>query len=230
MPTEASRLRARPDAPREERPPRTNRVREALISALQRRLDHADAALAPLLQARLEELMQSRATEVAATSATRAGSPAIADRSQRTLLGLSEYIQANKRAVHSATSADRERTTVSPPVVLEEFRQLWDRIRTESQLRAALAPIPDDAGPLHSSALLHRAMRLMADTSPGYLQHFLAYADALTWMERLQQVGLLDAAAGNPGAGASAKPRTRKRATAKQPVTKPPIGKVPGDA
>ncbi|WP_248285354.1 DUF2894 domain-containing protein [Novilysobacter ciconiae] len=205
-------------------------MREALISALQRRLDHADAALAPLVQARLEELMQSRATEVAAPPATHAGSPTNADRSQRTLLGLSEYIQANKRAVHSATSTDRESTTVSPTVVLEEFRQLWDRIRTESQLRAALAPIPDDAGPLHSSALLHRAMRLMADTSPGYLQHFLAYADALTWMERLQPVGLLDAPAGNPGAGASAKPRTRKRANAKQPVTKPPIGKVPGDA
>ncbi len=174
--------------------------------------------------------MQSRAAEVAATPATHAASPTNADRSQRTLLGLSEYLQANKRAVHSATSTDRESTTVSPPVVLEEFRQLWDRIRTESQLRAALAPILDDAGPLHSSALLHRAMRLMADTSPGYLQHFLAYADALTWMERLQQAGMLDAAAGNPGAGASAKPRTRKRAKAKQPATKSPIGKVPGEA
>ncbi|QOW25179.1 DUF2894 domain-containing protein [Lysobacter sp. H23M47] len=229
MPTEAARSGAQGHPLPDERP-RTNRVRDALISALQRRLDLADAAVAPLLQARLEELMQSRAAEVAATPATHAASPTNADRSQRTLLGLSEYLQANKRAVHSATSTDRESTTVSPPVVLEEFRQLWDRIRTESQLRAALAPILDDAGPLHSSALLHRAMRLMADTSPGYLQHFLAYADALTWMERLQPVGLLDAAAGNPGAGASAKPRTRKRANAKHPATKSPIGKVPGGA
>lgn len=229
MPTEAARSGAQGHPLPDERP-RTNHVRDALISALQRRLDLADAALAPLVQARLEELMQSRATEVAATPATHAGSPTNADRSQRTLLGLSEYIQAREREVHSATSTDKERTTVSPPVVLEEFRQLWDRIRIESQLRAALAPIPDDAGPLHSSALLHRAMRLMADTSPGYLQHFLAYADALTWMERLQQAGMLDAAAGNPGAGASAKPRTRKRAKAKQPATKSPIGKVPGDA
>ncbi|KIQ97728.1 DUF2894 domain-containing protein [Lysobacter sp. A03] len=228
MPADASRPAARPEPLQDERAQHANRVRDALIAAMQRRLDFADAAVAPLIQARLDELVQSRPAEADATPATHAGSPTTADRSRRALRGLSEYIQANKPAGHPATSTDKESGADSPSTVLEEFRQLWDRIRTDSQLRAALAPIPDDAGPLHSSALLHRALRLMGDTSPGYLQHFIAYADALAWMERLQQAGLFDAAAGNPGAGGSAKPRARKRAKVKQTAVKPPIGKVPG--
>ncbi|MGY0797917.1 DUF2894 domain-containing protein [Lysobacter sp. A286] len=91
--------------------------------------------------------------------------------------------------------------------VLAEFQQLWNRVRTDSQLRRSLDAVPEDAGPLHSSALLHRAMRLMHDASPGYLQHFIGYVDALSWMEQLQEDGVLEP----PTPARSGKTRPRKR-------------------
>lgn len=87
---------------------------------------------------------------------------------------------------------------------LEEFQELWGRIRNDSQVRQSLATAPEGAGPLHSSTLLHRAMTLMRTISPGYLEHFIAYADALSWMEQLQDGG---------GSGSPAKTRARKRGT-----------------
>lgn len=96
-----------------------------------------------------------------------------------------------------ASSRTLERPT------LDEFQELWGRIRTNSQLRQSLATAPEGAGPLHSSTLLHRAMTLMRNASPGYLEHFIAYVDALSWMEQLQEEDVQDR---NPG-----KTRARKR-------------------
>ncbi|HEY4292688.1 DUF2894 domain-containing protein [Luteibacter sp.] len=80
--------------------------------------------------------------------------------------------------------ADRPSTYPELPAV-GEFRKIWSHIRTESQLRQSLQQTPENAGPLNSSALVHRAMALMRDASPGYLRHFLSYIDDLSWMERL---------------------------------------------
>jgi hypothetical protein len=33
---------------------------------------------------------------------------------------------------------------------------------------------------------VHRALTLMRDTSPEYLQHFMAQVDALMWLEQAQ--------------------------------------------
>lgn len=98
--------------------------------------------------------------------------------------------------------------------LLDPFRALWSRVRTESQMRESLAYTADDAGPLNSSALVHRSIALMRDVSPEYLQHFLAYVDGLSWMERLETRN-----GGGPkdptqpatiGKRTRAKPRTRK--------------------
>jgi hypothetical protein len=58
-------------------------------------------------------------------------------------------------------------------------------VRSEKQLRQSLDQVPRNAGPLNSSSLVHRALSLMREVSPGYLQQFLAYADALSWLEQL---------------------------------------------
>src|SRR5690606_13140698 len=87
------------------------------------------------------------------------------------------HIAAARHATETAAVAGLDNTRAdglqaSPSAMLDEFQQLWGRIRTDSQLRQSLAAPPDDAGPLHSSTLLHRAMTLMQDVAPGYLQHF----------------------------------------------------------
>ncbi|MCC5072827.1 DUF2894 domain-containing protein [Xanthomonas campestris] len=74
---------------------------------------------------------------------------------------------------------------------LDNFRRTWATVRTASQVRQSLQDAPADAGPLNSSVLVHRCISLMRAQAPGYLQHFLAYVDALSWMEQLQHGGAL---------------------------------------
>ena len=93
--------------------------------------------------------------------------------------------------------------------VLEYFRETWSKVSTDGNLRQSLAQVPENAGPLNSSHLVHRALSLMHDISPDYLRHFLRHADALSWLEDMETTGVL----GNkPAARVAAKPsRTKTR-------------------
>jgi len=88
---------------------------------------------------------------------------------------------AGGEAGESTPAAD----IAAPMPVLDEFQQLWTRIRIDGLLRQCLDGLPEDAGPLHSSVLTYRAMALMREVCPDYLQHFVAYTDALSWLEQL---------------------------------------------
>ena len=76
---------------------------------------------------------------------------------------------------------------------VEDFRRLWATQRQQAQLQASMQPPPADAGPLNSASLAHRALAAMHDSSPGYLQHFMTWLDALAWLDRMQASG------GRPG-------------------------------
>ncbi|VVD96625.1 hypothetical protein PHO31112_01905 [Pandoraea horticolens] len=111
----------------------------------------------------------------------------------------------------SVSSAPQKRPVVSPspttvPVtptvistddafedldVLEYFRETWSKLSTNGNLRQSLAQVPENAGPLNSSHLVHRALSLMHDVSPDYLRHFLRHADALSWLEDMETTGVL---------------------------------------
>jgi len=71
------------------------------------------------------------------------------------------------------------------PDMLDYFRKTWTGLRTENQLHQSLVQVPQNAGPLNSNSLVHRSLSLMRELSPGYLQHFLTYVDALSWMDRM---------------------------------------------
>jgi hypothetical protein len=68
---------------------------------------------------------------------------------------------------------------------LDYLRTVWSKVSAERQLRESLEQVPKNAGPLNSSSLVHRSLSLMRELSPGYLQQFLSYVDALSWMEQL---------------------------------------------
>ncbi|WP_295958431.1 DUF2894 domain-containing protein [uncultured Xanthomonas sp.] len=112
----------------------------------------------------------------------------------------------------AATAAAR--LTAPQLTAVEDARRLWTELRSRSQLRQSLQPAPADAGPLNSGVLVHRALALMRTLSPGYLQHFLSYVDALSWLQQLQEAGALatpqhpGSAAGKPTTSRS-KPRKR---------------------
>jgi hypothetical protein len=76
---------------------------------------------------------------------------------------------------------------------VRRFSELWSRISAEHQLAQALTRGPEQAGPLNSHRLMLRAMSLMHGLSPDYLRRFLAQADALLWLDQMnQQTSLKD--------------------------------------
>ncbi|MGV2865821.1 DUF2894 domain-containing protein [Achromobacter sp. AGC39] len=70
--------------------------------------------------------------------------------------------------------------------MLEYFRGVWSRVSADRQVRQSQEQVHKNAGPLNSNQLVHRALSLMRELSPGYLQQFLSYTDALMWMEQIQ--------------------------------------------
>jgi hypothetical protein len=90
-------------------------------------------------------------------------------------------------AISGSTSelATAPRPSYPEVPLLDYVRAVWSRVSADRQLRQSLEQVPQNAGPLNSSHLVHRALSAMHELSPAYLHQFLAYADALSWMERL---------------------------------------------
>ena len=89
------------------------------------------------------------------------------------------------------------------------FRSTWSRLSAERRLTKSLATVPENAGPLNSHQLVHRALQTMRETSPGYLHHFMTYVDALLW---------LDQAGGGGAAGGAAPVKSKNAKSAKNTV------------
>jgi hypothetical protein len=64
------------------------------------------------------------------------------------------------------------------------FRSTWSKLLTDQQLTQTLAKAPENAGPMNSQHLVLRALQLMRERSPDYLQGFMAYIDTLVWLEK----------------------------------------------
>ncbi len=201
---------------------RVDPVAFSRLAALARRAQRHDGAVAQRLQQRVQQLADDYArTLTAATAAVPPATLAAGVSPLRMLLahiaqaGTCAPTTASTPVTRPSATMDTDTTPLHPaplPVVeaqatLDEFQQLWSRIRIDSLLRQSQEAISEDAGPLHSSVLLHRAMKLMRDISPAYLQHFLAYSDALSWLEQLQAGG--NAAGAEPGRTSAARKATR---------------------
>ncbi|WP_321933509.1 DUF2894 domain-containing protein [Paraburkholderia sp. J8-2] len=172
-------------------------VRFHLIEALERRAAAHAGDARRLIDARLAQLLNAFADDLAreASKVTHE----LHDETARSELG--RLVDSLAR-VEPAQPATRVRHEPDPELV-EYFRQTWSRVRSEKQLRQSLDQVPRNAGPLNSSSLVHRALSLMREVSPGYLQQFLAYADALSWLEQL-----------NASVGVAAPVKEAPRATA----------------
>nr|WP_259246753.1 DUF2894 domain-containing protein [Achromobacter sp. JUb104] len=93
--------------------------------------------------------------------------------------------------------------------MLEYFRAVWSRVSADRQVRQSQQQVHKNAGPLNSNQLVHRALSLMRELSPGYLQQFLSYTDALMWME---QIHAATAPAPKDAARGAAKKSSRAKA------------------
>lgn len=81
---------------------------------------------------------------------------------------------------------------------LRYFKSTWSRLSADRWLMQSLAKVPENAGPLNSHHLVHRALALMRELSPEYLNRFMSHVDALSAIDQLN------------GAGASAGTSTRR--------------------
>ncbi|WP_088502024.1 DUF2894 domain-containing protein [Burkholderia ubonensis] len=176
MNRDATRARAMLDAWRASGADRLDPVRFHRIDALERRAAGHDGDARRLLDARLDALLAGYAGDVErAGDANEPDDVAQARPASGALAGL---------AAHIARDAQADRAGIDPALI-EYFRETWSKVRTEKQYRQALDQVPRNAGPLNSSSLVHRSLSLMRDLSPGYLQQFLSYVDALAWLEDL---------------------------------------------
>ena len=98
-------------------------------------------------------------------------------------------------------------STVSPLKSLQHFGDHWARLGSEQQLAKALADAPANAGPLNSHRLVLAALERMRDVSPDYLHRFIAYADALCWLEDVELAQAATQAAAREKRGSPARGR-----------------------
>ncbi len=167
------------------------------IQTLAARLSGLDGRARAVLESRLHQLLQD-APPPTPDGASSPSTEAAAGNGLAALRQLRSELRARSGASFAslARSAPMPEATgdgvapaadahPAPLPALEAARQTWARLRMDDHLRHVMAEVPDDAGPMHSTVLVHRAIAVMQEAAPGYLQHFLGYADALATLERL---------------------------------------------
>ncbi|WP_434114257.1 DUF2894 domain-containing protein [Paraburkholderia caffeinilytica] len=225
---ETSDVRATLDAWRKRGADRLDPIRFHFIEALDRRAAGHSGEVRRLLDDRLSKLIKAYADDLERAASGAADAETGADTSTDTDANASvRIVSSSAEAVRGALAelvnyiahapADGNDPAAAAPrhasypelEALGYFRETWSRVRSEKQLRQSLKKAPGNAGPLNSSSLVHRSLSLMRELSPGYLQQFLSYVDALSWMEQMNGGGAL------PAKDAPRTANTRKSARSK---------------
>ncbi|WP_455286719.1 DUF2894 domain-containing protein [Cupriavidus necator] len=192
----AADARAMLDAWRESGADRVDPVRFRFMEALARRAAGHGGDARRLLDDRLSGLVEAygQALQRAECTADHAGGTVQPGESASgTLAGLVDYMRANAQTMdHNAASRTPAPRRIAPaaPELIDYFRDTWTRVSIGQQLRQSLERVPEHAGPLNSNHLVHRSLSLMREMSPGYLEHFLSYVDAMSWLEQLNGGGV----------------------------------------
>lgn len=167
-------------------------VRFRYLEALAARLPSQAASVQSLLAARFDAAVAAyRLSQLqAGASATVQAAPATAA-ARSPLAQLNKHIaQAHQGPAGEALLAG-DTGHASDMKSVRRFAEVWSKIATQQQLAQALTRGPAHAGPLNSHNLMLRAMSLMHGLSPDYLRRFLAQADALLWLDQLNQQNAL---------------------------------------
>lgn len=176
-------------------------VRFRYLEAMAARMRTQPAQVRQVLAGKLNEAVDDYRSRVrrrmqdAPASAAIATAPASAKDPRSSLAQLNRHIAERMKATHIGDTLDGGADagagfgmgTPSDMKSVRRFAETWSRIATERQLAQALTRGPEAAGPLNSHNLMLRAMSLMNGLSPDYLRRFLAQADALLWLDQMNQ-------------------------------------------
>jgi hypothetical protein len=144
-----------------------------------------------LLEQRLCTLVQDYEALISTASVPHQAPPAetpLPTASRTALAELLEHLSTRTGADDSTLprcSASTLREHYPELPILDEFRSTLSRTSAVRQVLQSEAQVHENAGPLNSNHLVHRALAMMRDVSPGYLHQFLSYLDALSWVEQL---------------------------------------------
>ena len=175
---------------------RVDPVRFRLIEAMARRAAGHSGDARSLLDGRLSELVRAYGDAVGQAELRDAGdAPQPGLPARGALAGVVDYIASRAPMPDAAPatsaaprSAPRDIWRVEPKLI-DYFRDTWTRVSASQQLQQSLERVPEHAGPLNSSHLVHRSLTLMREMSPAYFEQFLSYVDALTWLEQMHGGG-----------------------------------------
>jgi hypothetical protein len=191
---------------------RRDPVRFRLIEAMARRAAGHQGEARRLLDARLAVLIDAygRALDEAPAPAADAAPPARS--------GLAELLEHIARhAPAPDVAAPGGGMPLAAPGSAPElkgvrfFNRTWTRLRAERRITQSLARVPENAGPLNSHQLVHRALVLMHELSPDYLNRFMAHVDGLLWLEQLHGIAAPPAASAAKAESQQTKPRKRPK-------------------
>ncbi|WP_082926514.1 DUF2894 domain-containing protein [Cupriavidus sp. D384] len=216
---EARGARALLDGWRDSGADRADPVRFRFIDALARRASGYDGQARQLLEQRLAGLIADFGDGLARTPGGNPSSDGPADTLQpqpgmrSDLASLTERLVRSTQPAAAATpqapqapdapnaphaphaahalAANEQRARHAEPALADYFRETWARVSVDRQLRASQAGVPENAGPLNTNHLVHRSLSLMREVSPGYLEQFLSYVDALSWLEGMHAISLV---------------------------------------
>lgn len=191
-------------------------VRFRVIEALSRRAEAHEGEVRRLLDARLLALLAACRADLddAPTTPATAGASPDGTPPRGPLAELVDQL-----AQHAAAMPDGAAPPPSAPgspaaapdqlKTMRYFGATWSKLSADRRLQQSRVKLPENAGPLNSHQLVHRALTLMRDVSPAYLNRFMSYVDTLSSLEQ--------AAAGRAAGGTASRtegPRKSGRAKA----------------
>lgn len=156
-------------------------VRFRLIEVLARRSADHHGDVRSILDARLHRLVEAYGKDIESARHAGDGIARGIALSQAPVPhpGLTDLVDHIAR--HTAA---REDGPASREAMLAYVRSTWSKLSAERRLTQSLATVPENAGPLNSHHLVHRALALMGELSPAYLGRFMAHVDALLWLDK----------------------------------------------
>lgn len=143
--------------------------------ALARRSQQHSGATRELLEARLSRLLDALTQRLPATQDAQGSHDSHPTAGPTPGPSALAQLLQDRQVSPAGRSAERVR--------VQQFREQLQQIRVHRQVRQAIAQAPQNAGPINSHMLVLRALGLMRDISPAYLQRFMAHVDTLLCLE-----------------------------------------------